>query len=74
MELQFEDTCGGIGAEAMQHIFKPFSVSGPDAKQANLGLAVAKQIICARGGDIKVESQFGKGTRFYVTLPIAQDG
>jgi two-component system sensor histidine kinase ResE len=34
-----------------------------------LGLAIVRQIIEAHGGTIKVESDMGKGTTFWITLP-----
>ena len=38
---------------------------------AGLGLAIAKGIVSAHGGDIAVESQHGEGARFRFTLPLA---
>jgi signal transduction histidine kinase len=36
-----------------------------------LGLAIVKQLVEAHGGRVSVESEVGKGTRFWFTLPIA---
>jgi PAS domain S-box-containing protein len=70
IELRFSDTCGGIEAEKLQNIFEPFSIAEPTVQKTGLGLAIAKQIIRAHGGNITAESQPHQGTTFYVTLPV----
>ena len=70
IELQFADTCSGIEPEIQQHIFEPFFTGQPNNKKTGFGLTIAKQILGAYGGNIKVKSQFGQGTTFFVTLPI----
>lgn len=70
IELDFSDTCGGIEPEMIQHIFKPFFTAEEGAKERGLGLAIAQRIVCAHGGKITAKSQPGKGTSFYVRLPI----
>ncbi len=72
VELRFSDTCGGIDKARLRHIFEPFFAAAPGTKQTDLGLTVAKQIICDYGGDITAESQPGQGTILRVTLPIEQ--
>ncbi len=72
VELRFSDTCGGIDKARLQHIFEPFFAAAPGTKQTDLGLTVAKQIICDYGGDITAQSQPGQGTILRVTLPIEQ--
>jgi signal transduction histidine kinase len=70
IELDFSDTCGGIEPEMVQHIFKPFFTAEDGDRETGLGLAIAQRIICAHGGKITAKSQPGKGTSFYVKLPI----
>jgi signal transduction histidine kinase len=70
VELRFSDTCGGIEPEKLKDIFEPFFTAAPGTKDTGLGLAVAKRIICDHDGHIKAESRPGRGTTFYVTLPI----
>ena len=70
IELCFSDTCGGIEPEELTHVFEPFFVAEPDIKDTGLGLAIAKQIVCAYGGRITAESRPGQGTTFHVTLPV----
>jgi len=69
VELRFADTCGGIEPSKLQNVLEPFFVSEPGARKTGFGLAIAKQIVRAHGGDIVVESEPGRGTTFHVTLP-----
>ena len=59
----------GIPPEKLSDIFKPF-VSTKGAKGTGLGLAVSRKILREHGGDILVESQPGKGSRFMLRLPL----
>lgn len=65
----------GIKKEDQKMIFEPFSQldnnSPREAGGTGLGLAIAKQIIEKHGGQIWVESKYGKGSRFSFTLPLA---
>jgi len=64
----------GIREEDQKRIFEPFyRVETPSTKEeqgTGLGLAVVKQIIEKHGGQVWVESEYGKGTTFRFTLPI----
>lgn len=64
----------GIGIEplALQHIFDKFyQVDSSHSSEGNgLGLAIVRRIVEIHGGHITVESELGKGTSFYVDLPI----
>jgi signal transduction histidine kinase len=63
------DNGNGVPADKMQEIFKPF-VSTKGAKGTGLGLAVSRKILREHGGDITVQSQMGKGSRFVIRLPL----
>ena len=63
------DNGTGIPPEKVGDIFKPF-VSTKGAKGTGLGLAVSRKILREHGGDILVESQPGKGSRFILRLPL----
>jgi signal transduction histidine kinase len=70
------DTGEGISPEHLPHIFERFyrvetSRSRRDGG-AGLGLAIVKQMVEAHGGQVRVESQPGKGSTFWVSLPYAQ--
>jgi signal transduction histidine kinase len=60
----------GIPAGNLGDIFKPYwQARGAERMGAGLGLKIARGIVEAHGGKIGVESEAGKGTRFYFTLP-----
>ncbi len=67
--LRFQDDCGGIEPAHLARIFEPFFTTKPADKGAGLGLCIARRIVCQRGGQITVESRYGEGTTFTVTLP-----
>jgi signal transduction histidine kinase len=58
----------GIPQHRMNDIFKPF-VSSKGARGTGLGLAVSRKIIREHGGDIIIQSQPGKGSKFVLRLP-----
>jgi signal transduction histidine kinase len=67
-----QDTGPGIGRENLPRIFERYwKVETPGKKGTGLGLFIAKGIIDAHGGRIWVESEVGRGSSFYFTLPIA---
>jgi len=70
--ITVSDTGPGIPQEHLSKIFDRFW-RAPGTKQtgSGLGLAIAKGIILAHGGTIWAESEFGKGSSFFFTLPLA---
>jgi signal transduction histidine kinase len=73
-KLGVVDTGPGIPEEAMECLFEPFArVNGSQPREgfasSGLGLAVTKTLVEREGGDIAVESEVGRGTAFWVTLP-----
>ncbi len=59
----------GIAQGKLEDIFKPF-VSTKGARGTGLGLAVSRKILREHGGDILVQSQPGKGSKFVLRLPV----
>jgi two-component system NtrC family sensor kinase len=70
--VKFEDTGVGIPKQHLRDIFDPFFTSKKAAKGTGLGLSVSLGIVQKHGGDIRVESEVGKGTVFTVLLPVAK--
>jgi len=70
-----KDDGPGISSEHIEHLFKRFyRVPGQNSSihGTGLGLFICRQIIQAHDGEIKVESELGKGTAFHIFLPNAQ--
>ena len=67
--IAFEDTGSGIPKDELQKIFDPFYTTKEVGKGTGLGLSLSYNIIKQFKGDIKVESESGKGTTFTVILP-----
>jgi signal transduction histidine kinase len=72
VEVSFEDTGSGIPDDVLPKIFDPFFTTKPVGEGTGLGLSIVHKIIQGHGGTIRVKSQVGKGTTFFVELPIAQ--
>lgn len=66
--LAITDTGSGIPADVRDRIFSPFITTKPDG--TGLGLAVTKKIIDDHGGRIDFTSTEGKGTTFFIFLPL----
>ena len=69
--IKVVDTGVGMYPEVRSRIFDPFFTTKGKAG-LGLGLAVSFGIIRRHGGNIEVESQYGRGTEFRVTLPVAE--
>jgi signal transduction histidine kinase len=70
--LEIKDTGMGIPEDGLQMIFDEFyQVEGGKYGGTGLGLAIAKRLVEEHGGNIWVESQLGKGSTFYFTLPLS---
>jgi signal transduction histidine kinase len=71
LEVAVQDTGEGIPEEAVGRVFEPFwrGDSARSTPGSGLGLALAKRIVQALGGDIRVESSPDRGSRFAVLLP-----
>jgi signal transduction histidine kinase len=71
IQVSVRDSGQGIYPEELGEIFKPFS-HGKGRKKGGtgLGLAISKELILAHHGRIWVESELGKGSTFYFTLPV----
>ncbi len=70
--LCIQDSGGGIPPDIVDKIFNPYFTTKEKGKGTGLGLAVVHGIVQSYGGDIRVESTIGQGTRFTVYLPVIQ--
>ncbi|NLT67953.1 MAG: HAMP domain-containing protein [Acidobacteria bacterium] len=73
MEVRVSDTGCGIQPENLERIFDPFFTTKDVGRGTGLGLSVSYGIVQNHGGEIKVTSTPGSGSRFTVVLPIARE-
>jgi PAS domain S-box-containing protein len=69
-QLIVSDNGIGIATEHLRFLFQPFYRADENTKGTGLGLSITREIIELHGGQISVESEFGKGSRFTVLLPM----
>ncbi|MEG3618080.1 ATP-binding protein [Magnetovibrio sp. PR-2] len=68
------DTGIGMSPEGLQTLFTPFSRLGQentDIEGTGIGLVITQDLVCLMGGEIGVKSELGKGSTFWVKLPVA---
>jgi two-component system, NtrC family, sensor kinase len=70
VETIISDTGCGIVPENLNKIFDPFFSTKEVGKGTGLGLSVSLGIVKEHGGDIRVQSEVGKGTTFFIWLPV----
>lgn len=70
LKVSFEDNGPGIPPEHIDHVFDPFFTTKDIGEGTGLGLAVSYGIVKEHGGDIRVESERGRFTRFVIRLPV----
>ncbi len=68
-----EDTGSGISEDAQKHIFERFYKEDSFTQGAGLGLSICQTIVDRLHGSISVSSELGKGTRFEVVIPDANE-
>jgi two-component system NtrC family sensor kinase len=73
VEITIADTGCGIPPENLDKLFDPFFTTKEVGQGTGLGLAVSYGIVQRHGGAIRVQSEVGKGTRFFVWLPIERE-
>jgi len=78
VQIAVRDSGMGIRKEEMGRLFKAFSqISNEDRPKqegTGLGLHLSKKILDLLGGEIKAQSEFGKGSVFTFTLPLKHEG
>ncbi|MEA3359683.1 MAG: ATP-binding protein, partial [Thermodesulfobacteriota bacterium] len=74
VEITVADTGAGIAPKDLDKLFEPLFTTKEIGKGTGLGLAVSFGIVQRHGGTIRVQSELGKGTRFFIWLPIEGEG
>ncbi|WP_187174320.1 ATP-binding protein [Algoriphagus sp. AK58] len=69
VKISISDNGSGIPDSIKEKIFQPFFTTKPAGEGTGLGLSLSYDIIKAHGGELKVESEEGKGTQFSIHLP-----
>lgn len=73
-EFVFEDNGRGMKPEFLDKIFLPFERASDNGikniQGTGLGMAISHKIVKMMGGDIEVESEYGKGSRFMIRIPL----
>ena len=72
--LSVSDTGKGIEEEALPHLFDRFFQARGAVGGTGIGLSLVKAYVDLHHGDIRVESNVGEGTRFFISLPATQPG
>ena len=73
IQAWFKDNGSGISEESAKHIFEPYFTTKPTGIGTGMGLDLSRQIIENHHGRIYFESEEGKGTTFFVEIPLNQD-
>ncbi|HSO27359.1 MAG TPA: HAMP domain-containing sensor histidine kinase, partial [Anaerolineales bacterium] len=73
--VEVEDSGAGIEPDDLPRVFDEFRQVGQDnwrrREGSGLGLSISRRFVRLHGGEMGVESEVGRGTRFYFTLPIS---
>jgi signal transduction histidine kinase len=76
VRVRVMDTGAGIAPEDLPHVFERFyrgersrTRGGTHSGSMGLGLAIARALVQAHGGEIGLDSELGKGTTVWFTLP-----
>lgn len=70
--ISVEDTGPGVSPQIRDQLFQPFVTFGKKGG-LGLGLALSRQTILDHGGDLWVESEPGRGARFWIRLPLRRE-
>jgi PAS domain S-box-containing protein len=67
------DTGGGIPEAVQKRIFEPFFTTKEVGRGTGQGLSIAHNVVKSHGGTLEFQTEQGKGTKFFVRLPIATE-
>ncbi len=69
VQLVVQDNGSGMDSATLSHIFEPFFTTKPVGQGTGLGLAVVHGILAEHGATLRVASEPGVGTRFFIWFP-----
>jgi len=72
LKISIIDTGIGITEESKKRIFDPFFTTKKVGEGTGLGLAICDKIVREHSGRLEVESAVGKGSSFFVFIPVPQ--
>jgi signal transduction histidine kinase len=72
LEVSIGDTGIGITEESKRRIFDPFFTTKKVGEGTGLGLAICEKIIKEHSGSIEVKSEVGKGSTFFISIPVLE--
>jgi CheY-like chemotaxis protein len=74
LRIAVTDTGTGIAGELQEQLFEPFSrlgMEGTKIEGTGIGLTITRQLVDLMGGAIGVDSEVGRGSTFWIELPVA---
>ena len=74
VRLSVQDTGCGMTPDVVKRIFDPFFTTRLASRAAGLGLSTVHGIVTRANGEIRIQTEPGRGTRFDIFLPVAADG
>jgi two-component system NtrC family sensor kinase len=74
ISVEISDNGPGIPEDVISRVFDPFFTTKPVGTGTGLGLSIAHGVIAEHGGKIWVESSRGKGTTFFIDIPLTTGG
>ena len=73
MVISIADSGGGISREIRDKIYDPFFTTKEVGRGTGQGLAIARSVIVDKhGGELSFETVLGKGTTFFIRIPVAR--
>lgn len=69
VRVSVEDNGTGIADDAMARLFEPYFTTKPLGEGTGLGLPMVQGFMAQSGGDVRIESEWGKGTSVHLVLP-----
>jgi signal transduction histidine kinase/ligand-binding sensor domain-containing protein len=70
VEISVKDNGNGIPKKLLDKVFQPFFTTKPTGQGTGLGLSLSYDVVKAHGGELKVETEEGKGSTFIILLTI----